>query len=238
METGGRESTPAETRVRLGVTLGNKEMEVVGLVDTGNLLRNGLAVSLAFVRKHRLRFVPARFEIGTAKRGAPLEVVGKLVGLTITVGRARIKNCVALIISKLSTPVNVGTNLLKAAGATLTYGGQNKLTIQGETVPLIQTMGSREKSCNDVSRRSGESSVKYFDDYLGTKKRVLNNKDCKSPCAVVDRVGSQGWVQQLGGQIHLRVNQSVSVLSNSVGIIECLIEPNTKMIEIDNFESI
>ena len=142
------EENPAQTRVALEVCMGTRTIQDKALIDTGNLIKNGLAVSLGWVRQHGLPFKPCQFQIGTARRGAPLTVMGRLKGVTLRIGTARIENCVALIIDKLSTPINIGMKLLAAAGAELRFtsqaGGQSTLTVGDSTVPLIQSMAVEE----------------------------------------------------------------------------------------------
>ena len=143
------EDNPAQTRVRLEICVGNRTIPDKALIDTGNLIRNGLAVSLGWVRQHGLPFKPCQFHIGTARRGAPLTVMGRLKDVTLRIGTTLIENCVALIIDKLSTPINIGMKLLADAGAELRFtsraGRQSTITVGASTVPLIQVMTTTDE---------------------------------------------------------------------------------------------
>ena len=159
---------PAETRVSATLVVGNKKIPTVALVDTGNLLTTGLAVSAAFTRRHKLKYKPCNYTVGTAKQSSPLTVIGRLAISAIQMGEVLIKNQEAVVIEQLASPLNMGITLLTALRASIQLGaGQNKLVINGRSIPLIQELAEltaasthENEAQNDVGPGPSESGPK------------------------------------------------------------------------------
>ena len=133
------EKIPAQIRVPVKIGMGNRQIEVNAILDTGNLLTNGIAISAGFARKYRLPYTPCTFNVGTAKRGNPLTVVGKLGDIRLHIGDKCIHRQTALVVESLSTQVNIGIALLTAVQAKLHLTPeQNELVIGKSRIPLIQ----------------------------------------------------------------------------------------------------
>ena len=136
------EKIPAQIRVPVKIGIGNRQVEVKAILDTGNLLTNGIAVSAGFARQYRLPYTPCTFNVGTAKRGNPLTVVGKLGDIRLQIGDKCIHRQTALVVDSLSTQVNIGIALLTAVQAKLHLTPEkNELEIGRSRIPLIQSVG-------------------------------------------------------------------------------------------------
>ena len=153
-----RGKTVIRSRLRVTAIFEDKMIDTQALIDTGNLLKTGLAVSLKFVQENRLPMIPVEYTVGTARKGAPLVVAGKVKGLTLDLGGGLlIPNCTAVVLEELSTNMNIGSALLVRHGAGLQFNeGKCSLSAGGITVPLIQQIEGDEWIGGDQSETSQE----------------------------------------------------------------------------------
>ena len=84
--------------------MGNCSVEATALFDTGNLIESGLAVSAAFAHQNKLPYTAAPSNIGTARKGATLAVLGHTEGVRLEVhGQPLGESLRAMIIEDLSS---------------------------------------------------------------------------------------------------------------------------------------
>ena len=128
-------------RVPLVVRSGGQKAPVTALLDTGNLLPGGLAISKRFAAKNKFNVKKAASVIGTARKGANMDVVGTVADVTLEIGgKQLVSGLTATVIDQLSTAVNVGAAVLKQAAANLEFRPTGAVLAWGQSssVPLIQ----------------------------------------------------------------------------------------------------
>jgi len=86
---GGRYRLPMKLSVSVSYK-GGETYKEKALVDTGNLIYSGVAISGTMARQLKLPIVPEQVVIGTAKKDSVLEVVGRAHGMKIKVNGVEI----------------------------------------------------------------------------------------------------------------------------------------------------
>ena len=129
----GRRRLPMKLCV--SVSYKNENYTEKALVDTGNIIYNGVAISDKMEQRLRLPILPEQVVVGTAKQDTMLEVLGRARGMRIKVvgGGNFVVN--PLVIKNLSTNINLGTAFLMREGSIL------KMDKDGATVQIgsVQT---------------------------------------------------------------------------------------------------
>ena len=138
------------------LTVGDRRAKTVALIDTGNLISSGLAISAAFARRNRLPFTPAPSNIGTARKGAKLNVLGHVRDVKLEVrGQVLGDALEATVIEDLSSDINVGAALLSRAGVVLSFNttGAAMTLAGGRTMPLIQSLSGGDAQMQKPEHR-------------------------------------------------------------------------------------
>ena len=115
---GGRYRLPMKLSVSVSYK-GGETYKEKALVDTGNLIYSGVAISGTMARQLKLPIVPEQVVIGTAKKDSVLEVVGRARGMKIKVNGGGNFVVNPLVIKNLSTSINLGTGFLMREGSVL-----------------------------------------------------------------------------------------------------------------------
>lgn len=116
------------------------------IIDGGNLLPNGTAISLRFMREAGLRFKNRnRRDITTARRGSPLKMMGISEPFSIAIPGFRQPLLVSepIVLDGLSDNVNIGAGTLQAHEMDIAYrkGGTALRSKDGqEELPLISKL--------------------------------------------------------------------------------------------------
>ena len=113
----GRCRLPMKLWVKLSYK--NENYTEKALVDTGNLIYSGVAISDKMAYRLKIPILPEQVVVGTAKQDSLLEVVGRARGMKIKVDGGGNFVVNPLVIKNLSTSINLGTGFLMREGSVL-----------------------------------------------------------------------------------------------------------------------
>ena len=122
----------------------NKLHQVKTLIDSGNLLPSGVAMSENLAKKLNLPMTPCTVKVGTAKKSGQMNAIGVIQETRFAVNRKLIikaKN--VLVIRDFNNELNIGHQFLKKIKAKIDYGKQ-KLYVDGMNIPMINEMSRNE----------------------------------------------------------------------------------------------
>ena len=120
--------------------LDGRIVKMLGLLDSGNTLPGGVALSERAAKSLKLDVLPcANLRVQTAHEHGRLEVIGLVRDLRMAISSRTIINCSqVLVIKSLSSDVNLGLQWLRSIKAEISYkGAQALLQVQGESVPIL-----------------------------------------------------------------------------------------------------
>jgi deoxyuridine 5'-triphosphate nucleotidohydrolase len=113
------------------------------LLDTGNRIRDGVAISQRLARRLGLKVHPCQVRVSTAAQGGSMDAAGRVRDLKMWLSP---KQCMtikqALVLPTLNHDMNIGSEFLQRERGTIDYNHQTpSFVMKGERVPLISTIG-------------------------------------------------------------------------------------------------
>ena len=117
-----------------------------GLVDTGNTVPGGAAISANFAAQLGAKLQPSPLKVSTAAVEGSLEVAGMVPELTMAVSPTMLLTLKEVMVYKnLSHPLNFGLDFLVQQQANLDYSGdQPQIIIRDTSYPLVSTIDPHE----------------------------------------------------------------------------------------------
>ncbi|MCP3663073.1 MAG: hypothetical protein GY696_11350 [Gammaproteobacteria bacterium] len=119
----------------------------MGLVDTGNTVPGSAAISADLARELGVTISPSRLKVTTAAQGSPLEVVGTVANLVMSISPTNFLQLTDVVVYRnLGHQLNLGLNFCCQFKARLDYkGDQPCIHIQGEKYSLVNCAAAEKK---------------------------------------------------------------------------------------------
>ena len=153
-------STALKIHTRVKLTAGNKTIITKGLVDTGNSVRNDVAISDKLAKEMGLRIVgTGTRRVGTAGRGSKLKCQGEAQLSMKIEGIKKSFEVRAIIIQDLSADLNIGGYFLSKNRMTLDYSTPTpQLRAVDDSSELIQDM--RQETTSTTAEHPRKTLIK------------------------------------------------------------------------------
>ena len=113
------------------------------LLDTGNRINDGVAISERLAQSLKLPIHPCQVRISTAAKGGSMDAVGRVKGFKMWLSP---KKCMdikkALVLPTLNHDINIGAQWIEAERGVLDYSQKTpSFVMQGQSIPLINAIG-------------------------------------------------------------------------------------------------